>query len=373
MVYNLDNMTGVDGHTTSPEYLPVRYTRAHLLTKMNNVAKVMQQFDEGRGPDVILFQEFERDFKSSQYVYDYEGMLRRYEGTRVEDMLGNPYSEDIAKIPIEGWLLKIFHDRGLRGYRVASADDAVLPDARRAVTHLNAVFTRFPIGAIRTYPIPGAPAICEVQIEVEGYPLYLFNNDWKENPGDRRAEDMRCSAAAILRKRLNEIFSVNPNADVIIAGDFNCFYDEKIRYQWREAALHDVLRVRGDELLLRSGTADLYNLWFEVPPGVRGSEVYADEWATFMQMMVSRGLYDFRGIQYVDNSFGVAAFEGLNVTSDGLPFAWNFQGAGHGFSSHFPLYARFTTVRNNRMDMFLKLTPNYGHTPDLIRQSASAQ
>lgn len=360
VVYNLENLTGVDGRTASADYRAARYTRAHLLTKMNNVTRVMQQFEEGRGPDIILFQEFERDFHAEQYVYDYEGMLKRYSSDRIEDMLGVNYGPDIARIPIEGLLLKTFADRGLLGYRVASADDAVLPDSRRFVSHLNVVFSRFPIGAIRTYPIPGAPATLEVQVEVEGYPLYLFDNHWKTDPTDREAEQLRMDAACILRTRLNEIFGVNPNADVILAGDFNCFYDQKLRFQWDKTALQDGLRVRGDELLLRSGFTDLYNLWYELPQHARASEVYANTWGTFMQMIISRGLYDFRGVQYVDNSFGVGAFQDLNITPDGRPFAWSFQGAGQGFSEHFPLFARFTVVRNNRTDEFLRLSTNAG-------------
>lgn len=358
MVYNLENLTGVDGRTASADYRPVRYTRQHLLTKMNNIVRVMQEFEEGRGPDIILFQEFERDFQNLQYVYDYDGMLKRYADVRIEEMLGSDYNNEVSNIPIEGLLLKTFYDRGLRGYRVASADDAVLPDARRYITHLNAVFTRFPIGAIRTYPVPGSPAIVEVQVEVEGYPLYLFNNHWKTEPADRASEKLRMQAAEVLRTRLDEIFSVNPNADVIIGGTFNCFYDQKVRFQWEHTALQDVLRVRSDEMLLRSNAADLYNLWYELPSASRGSEVYSDVWGTFMQMIVSRGLYDYRGVQYVDNSFGVGAFDDLNATPDGKPIPWSFKGAGAGFSDHFPIYARFLTVRTNRMDQFLRLGPS---------------
>lgn len=355
MVYNVENLTGADGRSTFSDYRPARYSRAHLLTKMRNIARVAQQFDEGRGPDVILFQELERDFGNEQYTFDHEGMLRRYRDTRIEDMLGLLYSSEISKLPVEALLLKMFHDMGMTGYRVAAADDAVLPDARRHITHLNVVFTRFPIGAVRTYPLPGAPAIMEVQVEVEGYPLYLFNNHWRTDAGDSGAEALRMAGARILRARLDEILGVNPNADIIVAGDFNCFYDQKLRYQWERTALQDTLRVRGDELLLRNSASYLYNLWYELPSADRGSELAGEAWSTFMQMIVSRGLYDFRGIQYVDNSFSVAAFEGLNASPSGEPIPWNFYGIGSGFSKHFPICARFVTVRNNRPDQFLKL------------------
>lgn len=355
MAYNPDNLVGVDGRTASEEYLPRRYTRAHLITKLNNIARVALQVEPERGPDVILFQEFERDMNAGHYTYDYDGMLRRYQDVQIEQMLGENFTPEIGQIPIEGLLLKMFADRGMKGYHVISADDAILPDSRHYITHLNVIFTRFPVGIVHTYVVPGAPAMMEAQVEVEGYPLYLFNVDWAENPTTRTAEELRIQAAEILRARLDEIFSVNPNADVLLAGDFNCFYDQKFRYPWPRTALHDVLRVRGDELLLRNSSDYLYNLWYELPSTERASEIFAEGWGSFMQMIVSRGMYDFRGIQYVDNSFQVAAFENVNANEDGTPYAWNFHGTGAGFSSHFPLVAHFTTVRNNRADQFIQL------------------
>ena len=78
LVYNVENLTAADGHTLSEDYGPARYSRDHLLTKMNNIARVVAQFDEGRGPDIILFQEIERDFQKDQYLFDHAGMLRHY-------------------------------------------------------------------------------------------------------------------------------------------------------------------------------------------------------------------------------------------------------------------------------------------------------
>ena len=368
LVYNVENLTGADGRTKSNDYRPARYSRSHLLTKMNNIARVLQQFEEGRGPDIILFQEFERDFRNENYTYDHEGMLRRYANQTIEEMLGNPHNLEIAQMPVEALLLKTLSDRGLRGYRVAASDDAILGDNRRYITHLNVVFTRFPIGAVRTYPLPSAPAIMEVQVEIEGYPLYLFNNHWKDDAHDKGAEALRMAGARTLRARLDEIMSVNPNADILVAGDFNCFFDQKLRFRWARTALQDVLKVRGDELLLRNSPTYLYNLWYELPPSRRGSELLGDSWSTFMQMILSRGLYDFRGVQYVDNSFGVAAFDDLNATPEGEPIPWSFRGRGSGFSKHFPLYARFVTVRNNRPDQYIRLPNTSFSVPELQKE-----
>jgi hypothetical protein len=352
LVYNVENLTGAEGRTLSGDYRPQRYSRTHLMTKLNNIAKVCAQFEYGHGPDIILFQEIERDINSDQYLFDHQGMLRHFEGVRIEDMLGVRYNREIALIPVEALLLKTLADRGMKGYRVAAADDAMMPGARRGVSHINVVFTRFVIGSVQTFLLEDAPAVLEVQVEIEGHPLYLFNNDWKFGVDNKLAERSRINAAELIRERLDEILAVNPHTDVIVAGDLNCFHDQKIRYGWPKTAVNDVLRAQPSARLLR-GKADLYNLWYELPSSQRGSSLVDGRWTTFMQMILSRGLFDFNGIQYIDDSFEVAAFAGLNVNNEGRPYRWSFKGAGHGFSESFPLCARFRTVKKNRTDLFL--------------------
>ncbi len=355
LVYNVENLAAADGRTLSDDYRPKMYSRLHLLTKLNNIAKICALFEEGRGPDIILFQEVERDINSDQYTFDHQGMLRAYKDVRIEEMLGERYNREIARMPVEALLLKMLSDRGMTGYRVAAADDAMAPGPRRGVAHLNVVFSRFAIGAVQTYLMEDAPAVLEVQVEVEGKRLYLFNNDWKFGVDNPLSERSRITAAELVRERLDEIFSINPSADVIIAGDLNCFHDQKLRYGWRRTAVNDVLRAGNDERKLRGSHADLYNLWYELPVTQRGSGQVDGKWTTFMQMIVSRGLYDLSGIQYVDGSFEVAAFAGVNVNAEGKPYGWSFQGIGHGYSKSFPLAARFRTVRTHRTDQFIEL------------------
>jgi endonuclease/exonuclease/phosphatase family metal-dependent hydrolase len=361
LVYNVENLTAADGRTLSEDYGPSRYSRAHLLTKLNNIARVIARFDEGKGPDVILFQEIERDFMMDQYLFDHAGMLRHFQGATIEEMLGRDYGPDVARVPVEGLLLKTLHDRGMKGYRVAAADDAAQAKARRHVAHLNVVFTRFPIAAIRTHMVPDMPAILEVQLEINGYPLYLFNNHWIGDALEEKAEDRRVRTARILRARLDDILAVRPDADIIIGGDFSCFYNHGARLRIPRTAL-SLLGSQHDKRALR-GEAELYNLWYDVPSGERGSEIYNGVWSTFMQMMISRGLFDFYGVQYVNQSFRVAEFPDLNMTDDGRPWRWSFKGSGAGFSEHFPVSAQFTIVRNNRTDLFINLTPPRAAAP----------
>lgn len=357
LVYNVENLTAADGRSLSEDYGAKRYSTSHLLTKMNNIAKVLAQFDDGKGPDIILFQEIERDFQRDQYLFDHAGMLKHFEDWTIEAMLGHYKDRDIAMIPVEGLLLKTLYDRGLRGYRVAAADDAIQTKERRHIAHINIIFSRFPIGAVHSYIVPDMPALLEVQVRIGSYPLYIFNNHWKGDAMGASAEESRVVAAKVLRERMTEIFSEDPSADLILAGTFNCFYNQAPRFRYEETALTDVLGSQGDKRALR-GAAELYNLWYELPSAQRGSEKYHGVWSTFEQMLVSRGLYDFRGVQYIDGSFGVGEFAGLNADDRGEPIGWDYAGVqGAGFSTHFPLYAKFTTVRKNRADVYLNLAP----------------
>ena len=109
--------------------------------------------------------------------------------------------------------------------------------------------------------------------------------------------------------------------------------------------IDDILRVGHSEPGLLRGSEDLYNLWFETKPARRGSDVYRGEWGTLMHLIVSRGLYDWSGVQYQDNSFGVARLPGLNADLAGAPVRWSGAGnQGSGYSDHLPIYAHFRTV-----------------------------
>jgi hypothetical protein len=145
---------------------------------------------------------------------------------------------------------------------------------------------------------------------------------------------------------------------VILGGDFNSQYNQNRRYAktMKETGINDVLGSQGNELAVRGTKRDLYNLWYELPADQRGSDTFRGEWGTLMHVMISRGLYDYRGVQYVDNSFGVAKIAGLNADAKGLPLRWSGDGAaGSGFSDHFPIYAKFVTVTDGRADRYLPL------------------
>jgi len=357
LVYNVENLFDADGQAAFEDYQPARYSRQHVLTKLQNVTKVIGRFEEGRGPDIILFQEIEVDLTNGDKAPDYAAILQRYAGVKIADMLGGKFSPEIADLPAEALLLKAMNDAGLTGYTVVRAENIKTAESQHPLSQRCVVFTRFPVKEAHSHPTLDARAVLEVQVEVEGNLLYLFDNHWKSGASDPETEVARRANAATLRARLDEILQADPNADVIIGGDFNSQYNQRPRYpKMKTTGLNDVLGSQGNELAVRGKQRDLYNLWFEVAPEERGSDTYQGEWGTLMQMLITRGLYDYRGVQYVDNSFAIAKIPGLNLDDKGLPIRWSFEGpAGSGFSDHLPIYAKFLTVTDNRADRYLAL------------------
>lgn len=358
MVYNVENLHDADGVAAFEDYKPERYKPAHVLTKLNNIAKILAQFEGGRGPDVILFQELEVDATPGKTPPNYEQILARYAGVKIDELLGAKFTAEIGDLPAEALLLKALADRGMAGYTVVVPGILAPKDGARVLNQMCVVFTRFPVKHARAYATTNARAVQEVLVDVDGAPLYLFNNHWKSGASDPMTEKDRIENARTLRTRLTEIFKDDPNADVIVGGDLNSQYNHSRRYAktMKETGINDVLGSQGNELAVRGANRDLYNLWYELPAPQRGSDTFRGEWGTLMHLIVSRGLYDFRGVQYVDNSFGVAKISGLNADEKGLPVRWSGDGAtGSGFSDHFPITARFVTVPDGKTDKYLPL------------------
>lgn len=361
VVYNVENLHDADGVAVYDDYQPAAYTQAHALTKVKNIASVIARFSAGQGPDIVLFQEIEIDHTPGKTAPDYAAILKRYSATTIDRMLGDDFSPEIGDLPAEALLLKAFADLGLTGYSVVTGGDKGRPVNPQAAVN-TVVFTRFPVKAVHTYPMLNARNLLEVKLEVDGFPLTVFNNHWKSGAGDAKLEPVRVENAGVLRKRLDEMLKADPNADILIGGDLNSHYNQKRRYRtMKETAINDILGSQGNELAIRGPARDLYNLWFELPQEERGSDTYKAEWGTLMHLIVTRGLYDQRGVQYVDNSFGVAKFPGLNADAAGLPVRWSAEGpGGRGFSDHFPVYARFQTVGDNQPGKFMPLTRESG-------------
>ncbi|MFP4166531.1 MAG: endonuclease/exonuclease/phosphatase family protein [Opitutales bacterium] len=366
VVYNVENLFDVDGvavfedYRQGPKDNPLRYSRRKLLTKLENTVAVLKEFGDGAGPEVILFQELEADFTPDSSVEDYDAFLEKFRSTTAAAMLTDGRRSEYEGFPAEAWLLKAMADRGMRGYEVVVSP---AKQKEQRIAHTNAVFSKFPVISARQHPLRKARDILEVELDVEGSPLVVYNNHWKSGASNPNSEPIRVANARVLRKLLEERLNKEPFADVIAGGDLNAHYNHAKLFPDMKTGINHVLGSQGNERALqRKDGPDLYNLWFELPPEERYSEVWRGRRGALMHLLLTRGLYDKGGIRYIDGSFDKLVLPGVNADALGRPLRWTFAGrAGGGYSDHFPLYARFTTTEGARGDFFELETPSAGN------------
>lgn len=358
--YNVENLFDADGVAVYEDYQASTYTPKHLAVKLENIVKILSRVNQGAGPEIVVFNEIELDQTPESTVKDYRAWLASVEGKTVSELLSeSPLKSELAGVPAEAWLLKALEDAGLKGYQVAITNEKPGNHSDgRGIAIRNVIFSKFPITSVKSHPTRAARAILEVTVDVDGYPLTLLGNHWKSGAGNLESEKQRQENAKVVRKRLDAIFAADPHADVIVAGDLNSHYNQNRRYrEMRKTGINDILRSQGNELALRQRNGpDLYNLWFELPSNQRGSDIYQNEWGTLMHLILSRGLYDQRGVQYVDNSFTVLKIPGLNADIFGRPIRWSRGETPGGFSDHFPILAKFRVAHENDKSRWIGLT-----------------
>lgn len=353
VTYNVENLFDVDGVALFDDYQvdkdadPFSYSRAKFLTKLEAIAAVLKTFNDGAGPEVILFQELEADFTPGNSLEDNDAFIEQYAETTVAAMLTDEWSENYAGFPADLWLAKILSEQGMTSYAVATAPSKGLDSG---IAHTNAVFSKFPIRGVRRHSLYQARDIIEAELDVEGHPLFVYVNHWKSGASNPEREPIRVENAKVLRALIDARLKADPTTDILVAGDLNSHYNHSILYPEIETGINDVLGSDGDEMFNRN---DLYNLWFELPPEARYSEVWRGRRGTLMHMLVTPGLYDREGVSYIDGSFDKLVVPGVNADAIGRPLEWHFSGqTGGGASDHFPVYARFTTAPFERADAF---------------------
>jgi endonuclease/exonuclease/phosphatase family metal-dependent hydrolase len=348
MAYNVENLFDVDRVAPYDDYVeapddPNSYAPAKMAKKLKTIATVMKTIGNGVGPDVVILNELEVDHTPETKVTDISEFLKKYSETTYEKMLSSELNDELRGLPAEIWLLKALEDEGLKGYTIIVGD--VPGDAQK---HQDAItiglLSRFPIVSQKTWETPSARGILEAKLQVGDATFTVMGNHWKSGAGNPAMENTRLGNAKTVRDRLDQILQEDPKSDVIIGGDFNTQYNQGQRYSFMtKTAIQDVLGSQGDATMFKGeGKPDLYNLWFDVPPDQRFSDEYNGEWGTLIQILVTRGLGDGKGVDYVPGSFHQVRVPGLNSREPlGLPWRWTNYGPGWGASDHFPVIATF--------------------------------
>lgn len=330
MTYNVENLfDGVDNGTEYRDYDPGedKWSVEQFHAKMLAIAEVIGTALPN-GPDIVALQEIENEH-----------------------------------------VLETLRTEGLKnlGYRFSAVVEA--PGA--AVN--TGLLSRFPLAGVRSHTlhVPDSErlrGILEVEIDVSGSTLYIFNSHWKSKAGGaEETEPLRIAAAELAERRIAEILQEHEAAgkaaaDIVLCGDLNENHNEAERVNGAydvallaadspagggaaldPAAWPDIpgLLVTGSPpaaengAAARPGTPVLYSPWFEeeFSDGSKGSYLYRNSWETIDHFLLSAGLFDEAGFSYA--GFSVLCREFM-VSDEGRPLRWNRKYLS-GYSDHLPL------------------------------------
>jgi len=315
--YNLENLFDLtmDG-TEYPEYIPntgYGWTKDIANIKYTNIARVMKDL-EG---DVVALQEVE----SKKALITLRNKLKDFG-------VDYPYLEiaDSMATSVKCAVLSKFPIVEKEEIQVDLVDNEI------------------------------ARNILKITLAIEGNRIILFINHWKSKRGP---ESMRIAYAKTLRR---EIDKLKEDVDFVLIGDFNSNYNEYkiIRNSGRLndtggiTGINHILKTIKDaeivdeqELTKQPANEYLYNLWLEVSEDRRWSYTFFEKKENPDNIIVSKGLYDDKGISYSDNSFNTFQpdylFEGKTIYRWQRAESGMGRHLGKGYSDHLPIFAYFST------------------------------
>lgn len=217
-----------------------------------------------------------------------------------------------------------------------------------------ALLSRYPLTETETVSVPGrgSRSILKARVRIGGSPLVVFVNHWKSKsaPESRRLPYARALAA--------QIRELPPDADFVVAGDLNSNYNEfetlpdhpELNDTEGVTGINHILHtVSGGRLVTERALcrADesarlLYNPWLELKKGRRWSARYYGRPNSPDHLLLSPGLYDEKGLSYIDNSFD--KFDPGNLFRGAAIDRWQRsekgrgRHLGRGYSDHLPIF-----------------------------------
>lgn len=216
-----------------------------------------------------------------------------------------------------------------------------------------AIISKYPIVAKEIIDVdPKAERernILKAIIKIDNKTLTVYANHWRSK---RASESKRITYALAL---LNHLKQKGANDDYVIAGDLNSNYDEFITFKY-DKTLNDTSGITGinqvlntiidgnfvtKETIVKYPQIVHFNPWLELLEDERFSVKFRGENGTPDNILLSKNLFDNKGISYFPNSFKVFKPSYL-VNSKGKINRWDEENK-KGFSDHLPIIAKFTT------------------------------
>jgi len=114
-----------------------------------------------------------------------------------------------------------------------------------------------------------------------GEEIHIFVNHWpSRRGGEAKSSPLRELAAAVAKKKTDEILSKNKDAKIILMGDLN---DDPVNN-----SIKKVVGAKGNIDAVKQG--EFYNPWMKMYKNGIGTLAYRDAWNLFDQIVVSSGV-----------------------------------------------------------------------------------
>jgi len=223
--------------------------------------------------------------------------------------------------------------------------------AKKGASIQVALLSKYPLKKQKDIQVSYSPRvrnILEVDVDIEGKSVKLFVNHWKSK-AYKGYESKRIKYAKALQARIARLA---PSKEYIILGDFNSDYNayrtlaDKINDTGGKTGFSDILKTKIEEHEMPHAKPQWhYTLWKELEVDKRWSYKFYGKKSSLDQIVLPKQLFDGKGIDYVNDSFGVFKAKYL-FTKRGYINRWRYKNGKHmakGYSDHLPIYAYFDT------------------------------
>ena len=299
--YNLENFfdTVDDPNINDEEFLPTganKWDNEKYANKINNMSRVIA--DMAGGVDIFGVSEIEN---------------RKV----LEDLVQSP------KLRAKRYQIVHFDSPDLRGIDVG-------------LLYRQGVFQPFAVKKI-SFKDPEDPDfktrdILWVKGLYNGDTLHVAVNHWPSRRGGK--EDKRLMAAALLRKTVDSVQAINPQAKIVLMGDFN---DDPTNRSIKKVLMADNKISKLTPGMLYDAAGDTFKKGY-------GTLYYRGAWNLFDQIIISQSLLQEHATNYhyVNDSFSIFAAKYMQEPSGdnkGAPLrTFSYGVYKNGFSDHYPTF-----------------------------------
>jgi len=251
MFYNCENFfdTYDDSLTSDEEFLPGgerHWTNTRFYKKLQNTFKVIMAVGGGETPAIVGLSEIENRYVLEKLVF--ETPLKNFGYHIIHHESPDRRGIDVGLLYRINYFTPLYDE----AIRITFPDDT----------------------ALKTRDILYTKGLL-----VNGDTLHIFVNHWPSRYGGYMPTlDKRNFVAGVLKKRTDSLFSKNPEAFIVIMGDFN-----------DDPADESIAKVlKAENPAHKSAVNQLYDLMLVKPEDwLFGTLKYRESWNTFDQLIVS--------------------------------------------------------------------------------------